>query len=144
MKRTILIVVILLMGLCACETPPELHSTIFPDVERIDNLNYSGGNFTYYAPEEVKYLVLGIFTDTIETDPDTMTITTTIRGGQRTGLGMTRSSVTSAELYEYSYGIKNFDIGSPYALPNPFHWAVWGYDEYGNLTHASSEEIDSP
>lgn len=128
------------MGLCACETPPELHSTIFPDVERIDNLDFNGTTFSYYAPKEVKYLVLGIFDGDISVNTDTMTIDdTNLLGGSHSGTGMGRGSVTTTNIYYYDPATKNFNSNLMPNTVNGTCWAVWGYDEFGNLTHASEQ-----
>ncbi len=145
MKRTILIVVILLMGLCACETAPQLESTIFPDVERIDIIDFNGTTFSYYAPKEVKYLVLGIFDGNISVNTDTMTIDDyNLLGGSHSGIGMGRGSVTTANIYFYDPATKNFNsIVMTIGAVTGTCWAVWGYDEFGNLTHASQQENDT-
>lgn len=99
----------------------------------------SADEFTYYIPGDVHVAVLGIFANEIETSGDTFVNADDLLAGSRTGLtGWTTGSVSAGQLYEFD-GVDDFDPASTFNTPGTYHWAVWGFDKYGELTHASPQ-----
>lgn len=98
----------------------------------------SGGSFVYYAPSEVKYLVFGLFNQPITVSGKTITNPSAFVFGSRDGLAnFVRGTQTTATMHAYNQSTKDFDAGTSAPGAGTYHWAVWGYDQYGNLTHSS-------
>ncbi len=101
------------------------------------------GNFTYSVPAEVKFVVFGLFNAQITTSGKTITNPTAFIYGSRDGLSdFVRGSQSDTTLHNYNQTSKDFDAGS---VGGPTctncYWAVWGYDQYGNLTHSSPQRL---
>ena len=62
----------------------ESGTPIFDDVELV-SASYSGDTFTYSFPDEVVYIVLGVFNAPIETDGKIITNMNNLKAGSRTG-----------------------------------------------------------
>lgn len=120
-------------------------SPIFSDVENIQ-IGQTATDFTFYLPEDVYYAVLGVFDVEIETQGNTIINELDFEGGNRTGLsGFTRSGVPKNMIWHYEDSQNDFSQTVKYIPQNVVdHWAVWGYDRYGNLTHASGQLTVSP
>ncbi|GAB4445647.1 MAG: hypothetical protein OHK0011_27340 [Turneriella sp.] len=104
-----------------------------------DNTSLSG-NFTYTVPSEVKYVVFGLFNAAITTSGKSITNPSAFVAGSRDGLSdFVRGSQARAALHAYNQSTKDFDAAATGAAANPYYWAVWGYDQFGNLTHSSPQ-----
>ena len=130
------------------DTPPP-STPIFSDVERIELTspphNGSGVSpvvFQFDAPSEVSYLVLALFDAQIQVVGSRIVNEGSFSYGSRSGLsGFSRSSISSDDLYSYD-PVGNDLAGAPGPpAAGTYYWAVWGYDKWGNLTHASPQWI---
>jgi hypothetical protein len=100
----------------------------------------SNGSFSYSVPGDVKYLVIGVFNAEIATSGKTITNTSNFVAGSRDGMtDFVRGSQSRTTLHSFNQTTRDFDS----ALFNPtgtgHYWAVWGYDQFGNLTHSSPQ-----
>ncbi len=116
----------------------ESGTPIFDDVELVSaSYSYSGETFTYSFPDEVVYIVLGVFNAPIETDGKIITNMNNLKAGSRTGhAGFFRNSLSKTALYTFSgndFTTTQYTTGT-----NNGYCAVWGYDKWGTLTHASN------
>lgn len=119
----------------------EIITLYTPDAIEISSADTSNFKFTFCLPSEVSYAVLGIFYSAvpIETNGNTFTNPDNLIAGSRTGLtGWGRGEVSASNLYEFD-NIDDFNENKPFSLSGTYHWAVWGYDKWGNLTHASEQ-----
>ncbi len=133
---------------CGGEEKSVPTSPIFSDVETIE-IGQDGSKFTYYLPSDVAFAVLGVFSSVnIEIESDGRAVKDdNLIGGSRTGMpSWGRSDVLKSNLYNYNPSTYDFNGSSPYSLPagTGYYWAIWGYDKYGNLTHASGKLKVSP
>jgi hypothetical protein len=128
------------------DTPPP-SNPIFSDVERIElQLPGSGAganagtNFQFDAPSEVRYLVLAVFTAPIQVQGSRIVNEPAWAYGSRSGLsGFSRSSVQAGMFYQYDPLQKDYNTVQAAPVGGVYYWAVWGYDKWGNLTHASPQ-----
>lgn len=99
------------------------------------------GNFLYTVPTEVKYVVFGVFNAQIVTSGSTISNEANFLYGSRTGLAdFVSGTQAKATLHDYDASTKNFKTPNSTVGTGPnFYWAVWGYDQYGNLTHSSPQ-----
>ncbi len=101
----------------------------------------AGGSFSYSVPSEVKYVVFGLFNAKIETSGKTISNPQAFIAGSRDGLsGFVRGSQTRSTMHTYDQNTKDFVSAT--ADPGngtDRYWAVWGYDQFGNLTHSSPQ-----
>lgn len=110
--------------------------------ERINAWYDGSSTFWFDTPEEVKYLVLGVFDALPQTDGEKILNPEHLIAGSRTGLnGFGRNSVELDYIYDYDPAEGDFDESSDWSELNSW-WAVWGYDEWGNLTHSSSATLE--
>lgn len=147
MKKTIALIfagALLSQGCVQTEEQPK--TPIFEGTEEIPlTLPLNGQNLgtaamTYSVPTEVKFVVFGLFSTQITTSGKSITNPTAFVAGSRDGAAdFVRGSQTRSTLHPYNQTTKDFDSG----LLNPgaatYYWAVWGYDQYGNLTHSSPQ-----
>ena len=94
----------------------------------------------YSVPSEVSYVVIGIFNADIVTNGSTISNEGNFLYGSRTGMSdFVRGNQSQSALHAYDAATKNFKSpnSSPAASSGTYYWAVWGYDQYGNLTHSS-------
>lgn len=99
-----------------------------------------GSALTYNAPSEVKYLIVGLFDQQIATSGTTITNPQNFKFGSRTGLAdFVAGSQTRATMHAYDTASKNFVAAASSPTAATYYWAVWGYDQYGNLTHCSPQ-----
>jgi hypothetical protein len=104
-----------------------------------DNNNLTG-NFTYTVPSEVKFVVFGLFNAAITTSGKSITNPSAFVAGSRDGLSdFVRGSQSVGTLHAYSQSSKDFVAAGPGGLTGLHYWAVWGYDQFGNLTHSSPQ-----
>lgn len=147
-KISIFVLILIFPVLISCGDSEEDMPTspIFSDVKSI-SIEWEDPDFTYYLPEEVEYAVLGIFSENIETSGDAITNEDEFLAGSMTDLdGWSRSRVSSTDVYTYDNATSNF-TSNKYTLSTgtDYSWAVWGFDKYMNLTHASGcESITAP
>jgi hypothetical protein len=127
-------------------SPPA--NPIFSDVERIDlvlpTTSANGStSFQFDAPSEVANIVIGVFSSPILVNGDRIVNEGAFQFGSRSGLaGFSRSAVRASDFYGYNLATHDFDTSVPFAaVPSTGlrYWAVWGYDKWGNLTHASPQ-----
>lgn len=99
------------------------------------------GDFTYAVPAEVKYLVFGLFDQQITTSGKTITNPGNFKFGSRDGFSdFSRGTQAKAKLHNYNAATKDFDAANATAPSGTnYYWAVWGFDQYGNLTHSSPQ-----
>jgi hypothetical protein len=153
LKYLILSGVMLILG-CG-ETPPEPPtSPIFDDVEKIDlitplddddhstTISASSIDFLFDIPSDVKYVMVGIFTEDIDVVGDKIVNDTDCVAGSRSGLsGFSRSSIPAANMRVFNPASGDFTAttfaSTVSGSTDNYYWAVWGYDEGQNLTHAS-------
>ena len=147
MKRTLLLIIIgaLLIQGCA-QTEQQPRTPIFEGTEEISlSLPLNGGNLgassmTYNVPSEVKFVVFGLFNAQITTSGKTITNPAAFIRGNRDGLAdFVRGSQTRTTLHTYNQATKDFDAAVNDPANATYYWAVWGYDQYGNLTHSSPQ-----
>ena len=148
MKRTLTLIITGALLIQNCNQVEEQPRTpIFEGTEEISltlPLNETAlgtGNFTYSVPSEVKFVVFGLFNTQITTSGKTITNPGAFVYGSRDGLSdFVRGSQSDTTLHNYNQGTKDFDAA---AVVGPTctscYWAVWGYDQYGNLTHSSPQ-----
>jgi hypothetical protein len=100
----------------------------------------ANGLFMYSVPSEVKYLVFGLFNNQITTSGKTITNPAMFQYGSRDGVSdFVRGQQARPTLHNYNQVTKDFD-STAVAPPNGvYYWAVWGYDQYGNVTHSSRQ-----
>lgn len=129
---------------CTNKTDDSPKTQIFAGTELISlvapahNTALGGGNFQYSVPAEVKYVVFGIFENAIVTSGKTITNPGDFKYGNRDGLSdFVRGSQAANKLHNYNQGTKDFDAATVTGTGAADYWAVWGYDQYGNLTHSS-------
>lgn len=149
MHRFVFFAILLLLASCAktndSEPPP--NSPIFAGTTAITlkspahaaTINTSN-NFNYELPAEVTYAVIGIFNANVVTSDSTISNEANFLYGSRTGMSdFVRGFQTQATLHGYDSATKNFKSpnSSPAASSGTYYWAVWGYDQFGNLTHSS-------
>jgi len=104
----------------------------------LHNQNLGTSPMTYSVPSEVKFIVFGLFNAEITTSGKTITNPAAFVAGSRDGLSdFVRGSQTRASLHAYNQTSKDFDSGNFNPGAATYYWAVWGYDQYGNLTHSS-------
>jgi len=99
------------------------------------------GNFQYSVPADVKYVVFGLFTTQVTTSGKTITNPSAFKGGSRDGFSdFSRGVQSSTTLHTYDSTTLDFTatLVSPATCTNCY-WAIWGYDQYGNLTHSSRQ-----
>lgn len=133
--------------LCSNESPPPQPTTlIFANTTEIaltaplTNTALAAASFTYSAPTEAKYIVFGIFTAEIQTAGKTITNSSAFLAGNREGItDFVRGSQATSKLHAYNATTKDFATAN-FSLPNgTYYWAVWGFDEYGAITHSSPQ-----
>lgn len=127
------------------EPPPS--SPIFSGTTQISLVSPSHGAtvttsaaLQYSLPAEVTYAVIGVFNANIVTSGSSISNEANFLYGSRTGLSdFVRGSQVQSVLHGYDATTKNFKTpnSSPAASSGTYYWAVWGYDQYGNLTHSS-------
>lgn len=147
MKRTLTLIItgaLLIQGCAQTEQQPR--TPIFEGTEEISlSLPLNGGNLsassmTYNVPTEVKFVVFGLFSAQITTSGKTITNPTAFVAGSRDGLSdFVRGSQTRGTLHLYNQGTRDFESATGVVGNTPYYWAVWGYDQYGNLTHSSPQ-----
>jgi hypothetical protein len=138
------------------EEPPPT-TPIFSGVEKIelqapwpppnDTWSYISNSisFQFDIPSVVEYVVLALFTASIDVSGKTITNPNAWVAGNRSGLsGFSTSSTRADNLFPFDLGSGDFDTSLGNYTPSPpfpqtFYWAVWGYDQWGNLTHASPQ-----
>ncbi|TAL31331.1 MAG: hypothetical protein EPN93_17870 [Spirochaetes bacterium] len=137
--------------LTGCQPQPEEQPStlIFSGVESIElvmplnntDLSANGGKFTFNLPSEVEFAVIAVFDSTIQTDQKTIINEGNYRAGNHTTLpGFTRDSVDQSDLYVYDPSTNDVDETNSFTpLGITYHWAVYGYDSNGELTHASPQ-----
>ena len=100
----------------------------------------ASGSFSYSVPSEVKYVVFGLFNADIITSGKTISNPDAFVAGSRDGLAdFVRGTQARSTLHAYNQGTKDFNAATT-TVPNSgpiYYWAVWGYDQFGNLTHSS-------
>jgi hypothetical protein len=147
MKKTIALIFAGALFVTACNQIEEQPKTpIFEGTKEISltlplNNDPIGTAMTYSVPSEVKFVVFGLFNAQITTAGKTITNPSAFIRGNRDGLAdFVRGSQTRATLHTYNQTTKDFDaaLNDP-GGPTTYHWAVWGYDQYGNLTHSSPQ-----
>lgn len=154
MKKSIYILLVLVMtvGFVACnEEETVKREPIFAGVGKI-TLFYNGGSeigtgnvkfsdiiFQFPDKNVVSYVVMGFFNNPIIVDTTLNKITNTTDWvfGSRTNLAGF-STDTASTAYVYSQTTQDF-TSAQYSTPGTFYWAVWAYDEFGNLIAASPE-----
>ncbi len=146
MNKTIALIftgALLSQGCVQTEEQPK--TPIFEGTKEISlTLPLNGNNLgtspmTYSVPSEVKYVVFGLFNAQITTSGKTITNPAAFVAGSRDGLSdFVRGSQTRASLHLYDQTSKDF-AGNTNPGTNTYYWAVWGYDQYGNLTHSSPQ-----
>lgn len=100
----------------------------------------ASGSFSYTVPSEVKYVVFGLFNAEIITSGKTITNPQAFIAGSRDGLSdFVRGSQARSALHSYNQATKDFNAAATGAADNTYYWAVWGYDQFGNLTHSSPQ-----
>ncbi len=100
----------------------------------------STGNFLYTVPTEVRYVVFGVFNAQIVTNGSTISNEANFLYGSRTGLSdFVAGTQAKATLHDYDSTTKNFKAPNSTVPSTTYYWAVWGYDQYGNLTHSSPQ-----
>jgi hypothetical protein len=139
----IVAVAVLIFNSCA-ENKTNPTSPIFSDVEVIEITRPdSGGSlgttgFIWDVPDEVEYMVLGIFSSVIQVSGKTIINMDKCYGGGRTGLaGFERGQLLTSNIHQYDQNTGDFNPALSAGILSPSYWAVWGYDKYMNLTHAS-------
>lgn len=142
---SLLTLALLMVGQCTnsnSEPPPS--SPIFSGTTQISLVSPSHGSTSsaalqYSLPAEVTYAVIGVFNANIVTSGSTISNEANFLYGSRTGLGdFVRGSQVQSALHGYDPTTKNFKApNSSPAASSTYYWAVWGYDQYGNLTHSS-------
>jgi hypothetical protein len=146
MKKTFALILAGALFLPACNQIEEQPKTlIFEGTKEIsltlplNNQNLGTSPMTYSVPSEVKFIVFGLFNADITTSGKTITNPTAFVAGSRDGLAdFVRGSQTRASLHPYNQSSKDFDAGNFNPPAMTYYWAVWGYDQYGNLTHSSA------
>ncbi len=137
-----------LVTLPGCQTTdPQPTTPIFSGTKEItltsplNNTALGSANFLYTVPAEVKYVVFGVFNGTIVTSGSTITNESAFLYGSRTGMAdFVSGSQAKGALHDYDATTKNFKTpNSTVGTGSNFYWAVWGYDQYGNLTHSSPQ-----
>lgn len=135
---------VLIINGCAKENENPT-SPIFSGVEVINitrpnsGVSLGTGGFIWDVPDDVEYMVLGIFSAPIQTSGKTITNMNQCLGGSRTGLtGFERGQLLKSNIRSYSQTTNDFlDDAGANIVTTTRYWAVWGYDKYMNLTHAS-------
>jgi hypothetical protein len=99
------------------------------------------GDFIYSAPADVKYLVFGLFDQQIVTSGKTISNPANFKYGNRDGLAdFSRGTQAKAKLHNYNASTRDFDTTNATSPSGSnYYWAVWGFDQYGNLTHSSPQ-----
>ncbi|AFM13724.1 hypothetical protein [Turneriella parva] len=146
MKKTIALIFTGALFLPACNQIEEQPKTpIFEGTKEISltlplNNGTIGTAMTYSVPSEVKFVVFGLFNAQITTSGKTITNPGAFVAGSRDGLSdFVRGSQTRASLHSYNQTTKDFNAAASDPGNNNYYWAVWGYDQYGNLTHSSAQ-----
>ncbi len=129
---------------CAEEGPQQSTQPIFSGVEKINLTGPSttadrsdGTNFLFEAPESVHYFVLGVMSAAPDVMGKTIINDNQWLAGSRSGLaGFSNGLVNVNNLRTYDQGTNNY---TPTAFTGiaSYYWFVIGFDEWGNLTHAS-------
>lgn len=101
----------------------------------------ASGSFSYSVPSEVKYVVFGLFNAEIVTSGKTITNTSNFVAGSRDGMAdFVRGSQSRTTLHSFNQTTRDFNSAISNPSSPPLHyWAVWGYDQFGNLTHSSPQ-----
>ena len=140
--------IILSLGMLpGCQTTdPQPTTPIFSGTKEISltsplhTASLSTGNFLYTVPSEVKYVVFGVFNAQIVTNGSTISNESNFLYGSRTGLGdFVSGTQAKGTLHDYDASTKNFKAPNSTVPSATYYWAVWGYDQYGNLTHSSPQ-----
>jgi hypothetical protein len=146
MKKTFALILAGALFLPACNQIEEQPKTlIFEGTKEISltlplNNGTIGTAMTYSVPSEVKFVVFGLFSGQITTSGKTITNPSAFVAGSRDGLSdFVRGSQTRASLHSYNQTTKDFNAAAGDPGNNNYYWAVWGYDQYGNLTHSSPQ-----
>ena len=140
-------VLLLLVFLPGCQnTDPQPTTPIFSGTKEISlssplhTASLGGGSFLYSVPTEVKYVVFGVFNAQIVTNGSTISNEANFLYGSRTGLSdFVAGTQTKGTLHDYDASTKNFKAPNSTVPSATYYWAVWGYDQYGNLTHSSPQ-----
>lgn len=100
----------------------------------------ASGSFSYDVPANVKYVVFGLFSAEITTSGKTITNPQAFVAGSRDGLSdFVRGSQARSALHAYNQSTMDFNAAATGAADGTYYWAVWGYDQFGNLTHSSPQ-----
>ena len=139
-------VILALTALPGCQTTdPQPTTPIFSGTKEITltsplHTATLSGNFLYTVPAEVKYVVFGVFNAQIVTNGSTISNEANFLYGSRTGLAdLVSGTQAKATLHDYDASTKNFKTPNSTVPAGTYYWAVWGYDQYGNLTHSSPQ-----
>jgi hypothetical protein len=133
--------------LLGCQTTdPQPTTPIFSGTKEISltsplhTASLGGGSFFYSVPTEVKYVVFGVFNAQIVTNGSTISNEANFLYGSRTGLSdFVAGTQVKSTLHDYDSSTKNFKTPNSTVPAGTYYWAVWGYDQYGNLTHSSPQ-----
>ncbi|MBX3724059.1 MAG: hypothetical protein KF713_19590 [Turneriella sp.] len=149
MKKVQISIFMVCGALVACMNKTEVPATpIFEGTTEIKLSSPSdaaglgaSGSFLYSVPSEVKYLVFGLFNAKITTSGKTVTNPSAFVYGSRDGLSdFVRGQQARSAFHSYNQTTKDFDAATVTATCTPgCYWAVWGYDQYGNITHSSGQ-----
>lgn len=145
-KRLHIIWFLLLLDTRCVKSSEEPGTPIFEGTTEISlslpsaDSSLGGGNFTYSVPSEVKYIVFGLFNNQVTTSGKSITNPAVFLYGSRDGFSdFVRGEQAKTTLHSYNQGTKDFDSGTTTPPNATYYWAVWGYDQYGNLTHSSRQ-----
>ncbi|MFC1670912.1 hypothetical protein ACFL20_11015 [Spirochaetota bacterium] len=127
-------------------TPAEEHplNPIFSGVKHF-NAWYDGAEFTFEAPSNSEYFIIGIFSKKIET------VESPIKkidnedewvAGCRTKISGCNTRGSFSNFYDYDIGASDYNA-TPYSLPFPagYHVAIWGLDSYYNIVSSTGDYI---
>lgn len=150
MKNTAVLVLLTAISalFASCmKNDPEPGSPIFEGTSEIKQSDPSAdgsftgnGTFTYNVPSEVKYIVFGLFNAPITTSGKTITNPSAFLYGSRDGLSDFARGQQARNAF-HSFNQTARDVDSTVANPpnGIYYWAIWGYDQYGNITHSSRQ-----
>ncbi len=143
-KLLIIFILAILTG-CNGAANTKTQIPIFSNVGII-GVNYSDSQFIIDLPDTVSYAVLGIFNSEIEADDENKTVDDgNLIAGSRTGLsGYARNRVSVNNLFTYDAARNDFtNTRFTPVTGTEYCWAVWGFDQWGNLTHASQSQKEN-